>query len=110
MLPNLTLNLGLRYEIQAAPFEKNGLESNYDPGVGKLLLAGVGTVPDWQPRSRAPGSPAWWGLAAPYGLPKALVNTNYDNLRRALAWRGVLSTTTGQWCGGASESSTPGRD
>jgi hypothetical protein len=35
---NLTLNLGLRYEIPMPAYEKYGQETNYVPGINKLIL------------------------------------------------------------------------
>jgi len=89
VLPNLTLNLGMRYEIQKMPHEKYGQMSNYDPSVGKVLLAGVSTVPDWQTTVANAGLTGLVGLASAYGLPQSLINTNYDNLapRAGVAWR-----------------------
>jgi outer membrane receptor protein involved in Fe transport len=87
--PNLTLNLGLRYEIQKMPYEKNGLMSNYIPSIGKVLLAGVSTVPNWQTIVANAGLTGLVGLASDYGVPYSLVNTNYDNFapRVGFAWR-----------------------
>jgi hypothetical protein len=37
----LTVNLGLRYEIQSSPFEVHDRWANFDGATGKLLLAGL---------------------------------------------------------------------
>jgi hypothetical protein len=89
MLPELTLNLGLRYEIQKAPYEDAGQMSSYVPSVGKVLLGGVTTVPNWQAIVASAGLTGLVGLGSDYGLPKSLVNTSYTNLapRIGFAWR-----------------------
>jgi hypothetical protein len=79
VLPNLTVNLGMRYEIQGAPYEEYGQMTSFDPGVGKVLLGGVSTLPNWQTIVASAGLTGLVGLGSDYGLPKALVNTNYDN-------------------------------
>jgi len=87
--PDLTLNLGLRYEIQFAPYERDGQMSSFDPSVGKVLLGGVSTVPDWQTIVANAGLTGLVGLGSDYGLPSSLVNTNYTNVapRLGFAWR-----------------------
>jgi outer membrane receptor protein involved in Fe transport len=87
--PNLTLNLGLRYEIQKTPYEKYGQMSNYVPSLGKVILADDRTVPNLQATVTSVGLTGLVGLARDYGLPFSLVNTNYDNFapRVGFAWR-----------------------
>ena len=87
VLPSLTLNLGLRYEIQDAPYEKYGLMTNYVPSVGKALIGGA--VPDLDATVANAGLTGLIGLASDYGLPRSLVNTNYNSFapRVGFAWR-----------------------
>lgn len=61
----LTLNLGLRYDVFTPYREKDDKMSNYDPATNKLVLAGQG------------------------GVPRATVNTDYDNFgpRAGLAYQ-----------------------
>lgn len=87
--PNLTLNLGLRYELQSMPYEKYGQMSNYIPGINKVILAGAQTVPNLAATVAGAGLTGLVGLAADYGIPKSLVHNNYDNFapRIGFAWR-----------------------
>jgi hypothetical protein len=89
ILPSLTLNLGLRYEIQTAPNEEYGQLTSYNPGVGKVLIGGVSTVPNWQQTVASAGLTGLVALASDYGVPSSLVNSNYDNFapRVGFAWR-----------------------
>jgi outer membrane receptor protein involved in Fe transport len=89
VLPNLTLNLGLRYEIANAPYEEYGQMTNYVPSLQKVVIGGVSTVPNWQATVASAGLTGLVALASEAGLPKSLVNTNYDNFapRVGFAWR-----------------------
>lgn len=87
--PSLTLNLGVRYELQIPPYEKYGQLSNFVPGLKKLILADVVTAPDYEETVATAGLAGRVGLARDYGMPRALVNTRYGNLapRVGFAWR-----------------------
>ena len=87
--PNLTLNLGLRYELQSMPYEKYGQMSNYVPSLRKVILASAITVPNLDVTVAGAGLTGLVGLAADNGIPKSLVNNNYDNFapRIGFAWR-----------------------
>jgi hypothetical protein len=64
-LPNLTLNLGLRYEFSTPQYERDNKLSNFDPATQQLILAKSGSLSN-----------------------RALVNPDYKNLepRVGLAW------------------------
>jgi hypothetical protein len=87
--PNLTLNVGLRYELQMPPYEQAGQMTNFVPSLGVVVMAGSKTVPNLAATLASVGLTNNVGLSSTYGLPFALVYPNYDNLapRVGLAWR-----------------------
>jgi hypothetical protein len=84
---NLTLNLGLRYEIHPAWDESNGLQALFDIGSGKIV------VPDGSLSQVSPLLPASYVEvveASSLGYhPKHLLANEYNNFapRVGLAWR-----------------------
>ena len=64
-LPNLTLNLGVRYEFATPQYERDNKLANFDPTTQKLVVAKNGSLAD-----------------------RALVNPDYKNIepRVGLAW------------------------
>lgn len=87
--PALTLNLGLRYELMKPPREKFGAWSMFMPSVGKVVIAGKGTLPDFDQRIQQTGLAQYVTLASEIGLPPTLVRTDYTDLapRFGFAWR-----------------------
>ena len=85
----LTLNLGLRYELMKPPHEKFGAWSMFVPSLGKIVIAGRGTVPDFDQRIRDSGVAQYVTMAADAGLPATIVKPDYKNFgpRFGLAWR-----------------------
>lgn len=67
--PNLTLNLGLRWDLLTPYYEKDNKIANYDPVTQTLVL---------------PGN----------GVPRATVNTNYDNFGPRLGFNYLLNEKT----------------
>ena len=53
--PNLTLNLGLRYEYSAPLHEKYGRLAGFVPEIGKLVIADDRAVPNLESQMRAAG-------------------------------------------------------
>jgi outer membrane receptor protein involved in Fe transport len=89
---NLTLNLGIRYEITKPYDEKYGHMATFIPEIGKLIVSDGSTVPDFDQRLAATGLTGRVGLAGDYGLPHSLAYTQYHNFapRVGFAWRPSL--------------------
>ncbi len=91
-LPSLTLNLGLRYELQTLPHEENGQWSSYDMALGQVVTAGtpnatqLALINKWDPND-----PVYLAMttASAAGLPQTLVHPNYKRFapRVGFAWR-----------------------
>ncbi len=52
IVPNFTLNIGIRYEFSRPPYERNDRSLYFNPELGRILLAGQGVRreivdPDW---------------------------------------------------------------
>jgi outer membrane receptor protein involved in Fe transport len=86
--PTLTLNLGLRYELMKPPREKYGAWSMFIPPIGKVVIAGKGTLTDFDQRIASLGS-QYVTMAADVGLPPTITKTDYTNFapRFGFAWR-----------------------
>ena len=87
--PALTLNLGLRYEIDPPPHDKYGRWTNFVPSLNKLVVASDAVVPNLSEMVQQSGLDGAVGLAKDYGLPQSLVYTNYKSFapRLGFAWR-----------------------
>jgi outer membrane receptor protein involved in Fe transport len=85
----LTLNLGLRYELDLPPNDAYGRMSNFIPSLGKVIASSVATVPDALSLVQQAGLGNYFGVASNYGLPKSLVYADYKCLgpRFGFAWR-----------------------
>ena len=89
ILPNLTLNIGLRYEIQTPPYEKYGQLTNYDPALGQIVVGGISALPNFNQLVASAGLGPYMTLASAVGLPSSTVKTKYNDIapRLGLAWR-----------------------
>ncbi len=87
---NLTLNLGVRWEVNQAPVDKYDRLGVYDPGIRKLILASDANTPDNYPDLLAEtGLADVITTAAAEGLPRSVVKTDWNNLspRMGFAYR-----------------------
>lgn len=93
--PSLTLNLGMRYELMKPQREKYDALSMFLPDIGKVVIAGRGTVPDFDQRIKDLG-PQNSTLAPDVGLPSTITRPDYTNFapRFGFAWRVFGSTKT----------------
>ena len=87
---NLTLNLGLRYDLMKPPHEKFNAWSMFIPPLGKVVIAGTGNLsaPEFEQRIKALGS-QYVTMAAEVGLPGTITKPDYTNFgpRFGFAWR-----------------------
>lgn len=84
----LTLNLGLRYEINKPFVDRYDRLANYIPELNQVVISSDRTLPEIQQRLQDAGIEAQFALARDVGLPRALVQTDYKNLapRVGFAW------------------------
>lgn len=89
--PTLTLNLGLRYELQKQPREKFGAWSMFVEDLGKVAIAGTGnlTQEEFNRRISEGGLTNYTTMAADAGLPATLASSDYTDFgpRFGFAWR-----------------------
>ncbi len=85
----LTLNLGLRYEIDRPPVDRYDRASNFVPGLNKIVISDDRSIPDLQERLVEAGLADRVALARDVGIPRSLVYTDYTNFapRVGFAWR-----------------------
>lgn len=85
----LTLNLGLRYEINLPMYDRKGRLANFVPEYGKIVLAQRDTLPGLDQIVQDAGLTARIGYAEDYGLPRSTVFANWKMLapRFGFAWR-----------------------
>jgi hypothetical protein len=74
--PNLTLNLGLRYELQTLPSEQNGQLTNFVPSLGQTVYSNASTVPNLGAVLAQSGLTNYYVSASAAGYPAALIHTN----------------------------------
>jgi hypothetical protein len=77
---SLTLNLGLRYEINTPAYDKYDRMANFIPSLNKIIVASNRNIPAYNQLVTAAGLTSQVGLAKDYGLPRPLVYTDYKGL------------------------------
>jgi len=86
---NLTLNLGLRFELDEPPVDRYDRTSNFVPGIDKIVITDNKNIPDLAARVQSAGLQDRIALARDVNLPRALVYTDKNNFapRLGFAWR-----------------------
>ena len=86
---SLTLNLGMRYELDMPPVDRYDRASNFDVGMGKIIVAGDQGIPDLAARVAKFGLQDRVALARDVGRPRSLVFADKVNFapRLGFAWR-----------------------
>ena len=74
--PRLTLNLGMRYELQTLPAEENGQITDFVPSLGMNVYANASTVPNIGTLLTQAGLTGYYESASTAGLPAALIHVN----------------------------------
>ncbi|HQR33792.1 MAG TPA: TonB-dependent receptor, partial [Blastocatellia bacterium] len=89
--PNLTLNLGVRYDLMKPAKEKFNAFAQFIPSLGKVVVAGIGTLTqaEFDTRLTSTGLAAQVVKAADVGLPDTIVKADKNNFapRFGFAWR-----------------------
>ncbi len=86
----LTLNLGVRYELETLPYEENNQFSNFVPSAGKVLIAAQETpaldamIAGLNSKG-VPGA-SLIGYASQYGFPRTLIYPNYNRVAPRLGF------------------------
>ncbi len=86
---DLTLNLGVRYEVEMPPFDVNDRLSTYEPSLNKVVLAGNRSIPDLDEILALRGLNDRTALAKDVGMPRSLIDPDFNNIspRFGFAWR-----------------------
>jgi hypothetical protein len=93
---NLTLNLGMRYELDLPPVDRYNRASNFVAEFGKIVLAGDEGLPGLQERLAQYNLQDKVVLASDVGYPRSLVHADKINFapRVGFAWRSPARSTT----------------
>ncbi len=73
----LTLNLGIRYELQTLPSEEDGQLSNFVPVLGNIVYSNASSVPNISALLTQAGLTNYYASASSVGYPSALINPNH---------------------------------
>jgi hypothetical protein len=86
---SLTLNLGLRYELESPAYDKYDRMSNFVPELRKIIVASDRNIPTYAAAVVNAKLTDQIGLAKDYGLPRSLVYPYYKAVapRVGVAWR-----------------------
>ncbi|MFN8001002.1 MAG: TonB-dependent receptor [Acidobacteriota bacterium] len=88
---NLTLNLGVRYDLMKPAQEKYDALAQFIPSIGKIVVAGTGTLGETEFNNRLTSANLASQVvkAADVGLPDTIVKTDRNNFapRFGFAWR-----------------------
>jgi outer membrane receptor protein involved in Fe transport len=75
----LTVNLGIRYDLNTPFYERDNKLANFSPEIGGFVIAGSpGHINPAADPSRFPGVP--FSTAQQLGYPRSLTNTYYNNV------------------------------
>jgi hypothetical protein len=93
---SLTLNLGLRYELDQPPVDRYDRMSNFIPSLNKIIIASDATIPNLAEEVARANLTERVGLARDFNLPRSLVFADYTNFapRLGFAWRVLGSQKT----------------
>lgn len=86
---SLTLNLGMRYELDMPPVDRYDRASNFDAGMGKIIIGGDQGIPNLAARVAQFNLQDRVALARDVGRPRSLVFADKINFapRFGFAWR-----------------------
>ncbi len=86
---NLTINIGLRYELLKPPVEKYGRLGSFIPEYGQFILSDDRAVPDLTEKIAFAGLQGKVGVARDRNLPPTLIGTRTRDFapRFGFAWR-----------------------
>ncbi len=93
---SLTMNLGVRYEINKPPVDRYDRLANFIPHLGQVAMADSRTVPDLDALVARAGMQGRITTAQALGMSRSLAWTDYTNVgpRLGIAWRPLGSDRT----------------
>lgn len=95
---NLTLNIGVRYDLMKPPQEKYGAWSLFVPSIGKIVISGRGVLSEeeFARRINVSGVQQNVTTAEAAGLPRTIRRADTNNFapRLGFAWRPFGGTST----------------